>query len=421
MFSPVSLLLPYQKAMLDLIHKHRLCHFICARQIGKSFIIAYAAIEHCFTTPNAKVVILSSGERASLEVLDKCKKLLKVFKMALSGTPGDLSVEVNASEIRFGNGSKIITLPSGDPDKVRGFSPTLTICDEFSTLPNQDEFYASIFPFITSPFGGEKKLVICGTPLGTQNLFWRLWVEPNDFAKYSIDIYQARSMGLNVDIDLLKKNIPDEDTFNQEYLCRPMDSITNLFTYDLLNTVTYAIPPSQVIARYGGMDIGRTHDLTAIAILAVGIDGRVFLEEVKALHNTEFREQFKEACGIIRALGLKRMCVDSTGIGMQLAEDLQREFGAGMIEAVMFNNTNKTEMLNGLKKAFSDRTCLIPNDPDLLREFQSIKRVTTATGISYQADHNAAGHADRAISVALSHRAYLTDMRSMDFTPMAFE
>ena len=389
MFSPVSLLLPYQKAMLDLIHKHRLCHFICARQIGKSFIIAYAAIEHCFTTPNAKVVILSSGERASLEVLDKCKKLLKVFKMALSGTPGDLPVEVNASEIRFGNGSKIITLPSGDPDKVRGFSPTLTICDEFSTLPNQDEFYASIFPFITSPFGGEKKLVICGTPLGTQNLFWRLWVEPNDFAKYSIDIYQARSMGLNVDIDLLKKNIPDEDTFNQEYLCRPMDSITNLFTYDLLNTVTYAIPPSQVIARYGGMDIGRTHDLTAIAILAVGIDGRVFLEEVKALHNTEFREQFKEACGIIR-------------------------------EAVMFNNTNKTEMLNGLKKAFSDRTCLIPNDPDLLREFQSIKRVVTATGISYQADHNAAGHADRAISVALSHRAYLTDMRSMDFTPVSF-
>lgn len=421
MFSPVSLLLPYQKAMLDLIHRHRLCHFICARQVGKSFTIAYASVEHCWTKPLAKVVILSSGERAAGEVLEKCKQLVKIFKMALADTDGDLSVEVNASEIRFGNGSKIIILPSGDPDKTRGYSPTLTICDEFSTLPNQDEFYSAIFPFITSPFGGEKKLVICGTPLGTQNLFWRLWTEPNDFAKYSIDIYRARSMGLNVDIDLLKKNIPDEDVFAQEYLCRPMDSITSLFTYDLLNTVTYAIRPSQVIARYGGMDIGRTHDLTAIAILAVGIDGRVFVEEVKALHNTEFREQFKEACSIIRALNIKRMCVDSTGIGMQLAEDLQREFGAGMIEPVMFNNTNKTEMLNGLKKAFSDRTCLIPNDPELLREFQSIRRVVTATGISYQADHNAAGHADRAISVALAHRAYLTDMRSMDFLPVSLD
>ena len=419
MYNPQSLLLPYQKAMLDLIHKNRLCHFICSRQIGKSFLIAFAAIEHCFTTPNAKVVILSSGERASLEVLDKCKRLVKVFKMAFSETDADLSIEINASEIRFSNGSKIITLPSGDPDKVRGFSPTLTICDEFSTIQGQDEFYASIFPFITSPFGGEKKLVICGTPLGTQNLFWRLWIEPNDFAKYSVDIYQAKAMGLDVDIDLLKKNIPDEDTFAQEYLCKPMDSITALFTYDLLNTVTYAIPP-HALTRYAGMDIGRHNDLTAITILATTLDGRTFVEEIKTLHNTEFRDQFKEACEIVRALGIRKMCVDSTGLGMQLAEDLQREFGAGMIEPVMFNNANKTEMLNGLKKSFSDKTCLIPNEPELLREFQSIRRVVTANGISYQADRNANGHADRAISIALAYRAYLNDTQSMDFSPISF-
>lgn len=414
-------MLPYQKAMLDLIHKNRLCHFICARQVGKSFLIAYVAVEHCFTTPNAKVVILSSGERASLEVLDKAKRLVKIFKMAFANTDADLNVEITSSEIRFSNGAKIITLPSGDPDKVRGYSPTLTICDEFSTMTDQEGFYSAVFPFITSPFGGEKKLVICGTPLGTQNLFWRLWEEPNDFAKYSVTIEQAKALGLNVDIDLLRKNIADEDVFNQEYLCRPMDSITNLFTYDLLNTVTYATKPCEVIARYGGMDIGRTHDLTAIAILAVGIDGRVFIEEVKVLHNTEFREQFKEACSIIRALNIKRMCVDATGIGMQLSEDLQREFGPGMITPIMFNNSNKTEMLNGLKKAFSDRTCLIPNEPELLREFQCIKRVVTATGISYQADHNALGHADRAISIALAHKAFLDDTNSMDFVPMAFE
>jgi len=420
MFDPRSLLLPYQRTMLDLIHRNKLCHFICARQIGKSFTIGYAAVEHCWTKPNAKVVILSSGERSALEVLDKCKQLVKVFKVTFNDTPADLQVEMTASEIRFSNGSKIIILPSGDPDKVRGYSPSLTICDEFSTQQDQDAFYAAIFPFVTSPFGGEKKLIIVGTPLGTQNLFWRLWTEPNDFAKYSIDIYQARSMGLNVDIDLLKKNIPDEDTFAQEYLCKPMDSISNLFTYDLLNQVTYAVKPSSpVIVRYGGMDVGRHNDLTAITILALCQDGRTFVEEIKVLRNTEFREQMIEASNIIKALGIRRICIDSSGLGMQLAEDLQREFGA-IVEPVNFTNAVKTDMLNGLKKAFGDRTCLIPNEPELLREFGSIKRVITANTISYQADRNANGHADRAISIALAHKAYLNDNNSMDFVPVSF-
>lgn len=420
MFDPRSLLLPYQRTMLDLIHRNKLCHFICARQIGKSFTIGYAAVEHCWTKPNAKVVILSSGERSALEVLDKCKQLVKVFKVTFNDTPADLQVEMTASEIRFSNGSKIIILPSGDPDKVRGYSPSLTICDEFSTQQDQDAFYAAIFPFVTSPFGGEKKLIIVGTPLGTQNLFWRLWTEPNDFAKYSIDIYQARSMGLNVDIDLLKKNIPDEDTFAQEYLCKPMDSISNLFTYDLLNQVTYAVkPPSPVIVRYGGMDVGRHNDLTAITILALCQDGRTFVEEIKVLRNTEFREQMIEASNIIKAMGIRRICIDSSGLGMQLAEDLQREFGA-IVEPVNFTNAVKTDMLNGLKKAFGDRTCLIPNEPELLREFGSIKRVITANTISYQADRNANGHADRAISIALAHKAYLNDNNSMDFVPVSF-
>lgn len=420
MFNPLSLLLPYQRQMLDIIHRNRFVHFICARQIGKSFLVAYAGIEHCWTNPSSKVVILSSGERASLEVLDKCKRLAKVFQMTFKDTPAELNIEITASEIRFSNGSKVITLPSGDPDKVRGFSPSMTICDEFSTLEDQDKFYAAIYPFVTSPFGGEKKLIICGTPLGTQNLFWRLWTERNDFAKFSIDINQAKALGLNVDLESLRKNIPDDEIWRQEYLCQPMDSISNLFTFDLLNTVTYRIPPSTPLVRYAGMDIGRTHDLTAIAILATTLDGRTFVEEVKTLRNTEFRDQFTEACSIVRALNIRKMCIDSTGLGMQLAEDLQREFGAAVIDAVTFTNTSKTEVLNGLKKAFSDGTCLIPNEVELLREFASIKRVVSANSIAYQADRNAGGHADRAIAIALAHKAYLDSTKEMDFVPMAF-
>ena len=166
MFNPTSLLLSYQKEMLDLIRKNKFTFLLCSRQVGKSFCISFAAVETAWTKPGSKVIILSSGERSAVELLDKCKRIAKVFQTAFSDTAANLTIDINATEIRFSNGSRIITLPSGDPDKIRGYSPVLTIADEFSTLQDQDGFYASIFPFITSPFGGEKKLVIVGTPLG---------------------------------------------------------------------------------------------------------------------------------------------------------------------------------------------------------------------------------------------------------------
>ena len=403
--------------MLHMIRKNKLTFFLCSRQVGKSFLVGYAAVEACWTKPNIKVVILSSGERSSLEVLDKCKRIAKVFQMAFNDTDANLSIEITASEVRFSNGSKIITLPSGDPDRIRGFSPYITIADEFSTQQDQARFYASVFPFVTSPFGGDKKLVIVGTPLGSTNMFWRLWTEKNDFAKYSLTIHQAKAMGLNVNLDILKRNIPDDDMWKQEYECTPVDAITSLFTYELLNSVTYQTAP-QGLVRYGGMDIGRRSDRTSIVILATTLDGRTFIEQRRTFQNMEFREQFKEAANMIRALNIRKFCVDATGLGMQLAEDLQREFG-GIVEPITFTNANKVEMFNGLKKAFSEGTCLIPDDPDLKKEFQSIKRVITANSISYQADRDDSGHADNAVGAALAHYAYMLESKDCDFMPFS--
>ena len=417
MVLPSDFLLPYQKEMLKLSRENQLCIFLCSRQVGKSHVLSHIAVEKAWTNPNSKIIILSTGERASMEVLDKCKKIAQIFETCFADTAANFKVDITAAEVRISNGSKIVTLPSGDSAKIRGYSPILVVCDEFALLDNATDFYEAIFPSITSPFGGKKSLIISSTPMGTQNLFWRLWTEKNDYAKYSLDIYQAQKQGLRVDIDLLKKNF-DSDMFAQEFLCQPMDAVTSLFTYELLNSVTYKDPP-QALVRYGGMDIGRHSDRTSIVILASTPDGRVFIEQRRTLQNMEFRDQFKEASSMIRAFNLRKFCVDATGLGMQLAEDLQREFGP-VIEPITFTNANKVEMFNGLKKAFSDGTCLIPDDPDLKKEFQSIKRVVSANSISYQADRDDSGHADNAVASALAHYAYLLSNKECDFLPIAF-
>lgn len=416
MFVPSDILLPYQKQMRNLANKNRLCFFLCSRQVGKSLTLAYITVEKAWTNPNSKIVLISSGERAALEILDKVKRIAKIFQTAFSDTAANFIIETTSTEVRISNGSRIITLPSGDPDKVRGYSPLLTVCDEFSTLDHQEEFYRAVFPSITSPFGAPKSLIISGTPIGRSNTFWRLWEEPNDYKKFQLTIYEAKQQGLNVDIDLLKKNMIDEESFAQEFLCQPMDSNVSLFSYELLNSVTYETLPN-VIARYFGIDIGRTHDKTAITILAETAMG-CFVEKVVTLSNLEFRQQFDEINTLIKTFKPRKVTIDRTGIGMQLAEDLERQHGA-LIDGLAFTAQSKLEIFNNLKKAFSQSTCKIPDDIDLKKDLNKIKRVVTQNGISYKADSDDTGHADKATSIALANRAYLLSHQECDFMPFS--
>lgn len=388
--------------------------FLASRQIGKSHLLAHICVEKAWTNPGTKSIILSTGERAANEVLAKVKKIAKVFELAFADTPANFKVDITSGEVRLSNGSVIVTLPSTDTAKIRGYSPILLCLDEFSLVENQSEFYDAIFPSISSPFGGKKSLIISSTPMGTQNLFWRLWTEKNDYAKYSINIYQAKDAGLKVDIDLLKKNMPDIESFNQEFMCLPMDSVQSLFSLELLNSITYEkLPP--VIARYFGIDIGRRHDKTSVCIIADTPEG-AFVEDVKTFSGMEFQEQFNQFNQLIKAYKPRKVSIDQTGLGMQLAEDLTRAHGA-LIDGVTFTAQSKLEMFNNLKKSFSQSTCKIPDSAEIKKDLLKIRRVVTLNNVSYQADSDEDGHADIAVSIALAYRAYLLSNRECDFMP----
>ena len=104
---------------------------------------------------------------------------------------------------------------------------------------------------------------------------------------------------------------------------------------------------------------------------------------------------------------------------MQLAEDLARVHGA-LIDGLAFTAQSKLEIFNNLKKAFSQSDCLIPDDTDLIKDLNKIKRVVTQNGISYTADSDDTGHADKATSVALANRGYMLSHQECDFLPFSF-
>lgn len=347
-FNPLSILLPYQRRMLDAIINNRLTFLMCARQIGKSFTISTAAVYTAWTKPNSLVIVVSSGERAAIELMQKVKKIADAWAVSFAGTPHKLQYLANAEEVRFSNGSRIKVLPSNNPAVTRGYSPNLLILDEMSVLERQTELFSALLPSITSPFGGEKRMVIAGTPLGRMNEFWKIWESDNDFYKISVNIYEAKADGLNVDIDFLRNNCTDEETFNEEYMCQPRDGDTQLFSVDLVNRCVYDFIPEGVGKRYMGIDIGRTHDLTCASTL-LELGDRLYLESCDVFRNMEFSEQ--DRC-LTELINLKQPCgvaIDSTGIGAQLGETFWKRYGE-MVEPFTFTNAAKVDIFNNVKK-----------------------------------------------------------------------
>src|SRR5438067_2544708 len=101
---------------------------------------------------------------------------------------------------------------------------------------------------------------------------------------------------------------------------------------------------------YLGVDVARKHNL---CVLDLGQKiGDVIWDRARIeLQNKTFAEIRFELYRLLRLPGLKRCCIDATGLGMQLAEEARREFGY-KVEPVTFTASVKEQLAFTLRAAF---------------------------------------------------------------------
>ncbi len=215
-------------------------------------------------------------------------------------------------------------------------------------------------------------------------------------------------------LDELRSTVPDADTWNQEYLCIRSTDATSLLNYDLirpcevanlqLHDVTTQLPGAG--ALYAGFDVGRKKDLSVLWV--VERVGDVFWTRVLRVFD---RVNFTAQEGAINALlanpGVRRLCMDSTGIGLQLSERLQDRWGKYRVEAVSFTAAVKSELAMPLRRLFEDRLIRVPMDDAVREDLHSVRKIITAAGnVRFDADRSDSdGHADRFWSLALAYHA----------------
>lgn len=402
-----KLLLPYQAAWVRDASRYKIG--LWSRQVGKSFATACEAVIDCLARPGQHWVCLSAGERQAFEWLRKARQWAEAVELAVSGYE-ELADAADArkskAEIAFANGSRITAIPA-NPDTARGYSANLVL-DEFAIHEDSWGIWAAIYPSITSPISGEKKLRIVSTPKGMGNKFADIWSKSTVYAKHRVTIEDAVAQGLPVDLEELRAGVDDADIWAQEYLCQFLDSSGVLLPYEMIAACTApedalrAIPADA--PRYVGMDVGRARDLSVIVLLAE-VGGTLCLERLRVLERMSFADQLQELRAVVAPLVVRRCCVDATGIGAMLAEEARRLCG-GKVEPVQFTAASKGEMYQGMRRRFEEKTVRIPSSRDLREDLHGVtKNVSQGGAITYSAARSADGHSDRAAALALAIRA----------------
>ena len=412
--------LPYQLRWLNDTSKVKIWEK--SRRIGATYVQSYEDVRDCVKHSVPAVWFSSADESAAREYISYCEQWVKMFHMSaksLGEIVIDSDKDIKAFVIEFSNGAKIHAL-SSNPKGFRSKGGKVVL-DEFAFHNNPEELWKAARPCITWGY----PLRILSTHNGQSCLYFKFLDQTEkgklNWSHHRTPIQLAVNEGL---VDKIynrittkeeqeqwpneeKKNCFDEYTWLQEYCCVAIDEACAFLPYDLITNceITDILKPLEEIKRdlYVGIDIGRKKDLTVIWCLEQ-FENIKYTRQVKILENTPFHIQYEIISAILKHNKLRRCCIDSTGLGMQLAETAQRDFGKYRIEPIMFTNKSKEEMAYNLRTNFEDKTIFIPPDHDIREDLHSIRRISTKAGnIRFDADTSEVmGHADRFWALALA-------------------
>jgi hypothetical protein len=133
-------ILPFQAAILHEMWIRPFPMLIGSRGLSKSFLLSVYALLRALLTQGCKVVIVGAAFRQSkvlfeymVDIWNRAELLRDICGTSREQGP---RIDVDRCTMTIGK-SKIIAIPLGNGDKIRGLRANYIICDEFSSVPRQ--------------------------------------------------------------------------------------------------------------------------------------------------------------------------------------------------------------------------------------------------------------------------------------------
>lgn len=377
----LDLALPYQRKFILAPHRKKI--WCSSRQIGKSWTLAFIAAYKALEKKNGLSLCISTGGRAAQELIKKVHQFAEAVKLI---TKGKIDYLPSSDGCKFSNGSRVVSLPSGNPTALRGWSANgAVLIDECAFIERPYDVMQAIAPTLTR--FKEAQLIVASSPAGKQGLFWDLFNEQDEGTYVqTTTIYDAIADGLDVDIDELKKLCPDPVMWKMEYEAQFADEFGSFIDTTLLEFQEMSNTSKEC---YSGFDVARTSDNSAIVDVQKLSDGRFYLRDVVLLHNTKYDEQLNIFKNLYQTKQWQGGYVDATGLGSPIAEHVHDKISA-RIKPLVWNETNKSSAYEFLRSLIFDHKIIFsPHLKEMVvADFQNVSRIVTETGkVKFVAGH----------------------------------
>lgn len=158
---------PCQKKAVKKIVKERFTCLLASRQVGKSTMMALVALWYALFNKDYSVLLLANKESTAMEIFGRIRMSFEMLPAWLKSA----APEYAKQSMKLENGSKI-SISTTTSDSARGMSINMLLIDEFAFVENDDDFYNSVFPIISS--SSTSKIVLSSTPNGTENKYYKI-------------------------------------------------------------------------------------------------------------------------------------------------------------------------------------------------------------------------------------------------------
>lgn len=421
-----------------------------SRQTGLSFFYAAEGLALAHLKPEHSAIYVSYN-------LDDAKEKIRHAAMLYESLPAKWQkrrVTDNKTELEFednkGRRSRLISLPCRDP---RGKGKADVYLDEMPFMRQPQKIYTAAVPIISR---GGGRLTIGSTPLGKGDLFYEILEgRPEDYPMYQrfrvgwwdcpefcTNVPPARLLAPTMSTDQLVGRFGtdslkairaslDLESFEQEYCLAFVDAAVAFIPWELIQAATRDSDELPLV-RMGGLSQDAVSvDLVLDALDGLAISGPltagydvgrrrnaselIVLEQVgtrfrERLHVTlpqaDFSLQEDMLLGLLRRRrDLYRLCIDESGLGMQLAEKVVKRY-PGRAEAITFTAPVKSQMAHQLKIDFEGKHLEIAADRELMGQIHSVRKTVTVAGnIRLDSEHDEKHHADMFWALALARHA----------------
>jgi len=409
------------------------------RQCGFSFLLAAEAIARAVLVPGSLTNIVSINKDEAEEKIRYARQINECLHPDVRVAKWSTD---NRGELETTTGSRIRSHACTPPRGRPGANHRL---DEVAHYQKPQLIYNAAVPGIT-----RKGSIVCGSsPWVLGGFHYELMEEPAkypDYVRMWVPWWHVR--GMCTDIATAREAAPGMQTqerverFGSErlmflYRNMPLESFQVEFelayaddnlswlkweeivgctgdgemNYVVANSYDEALQAlPKLLARqasgpvYAGYDVARKSDLAVLTLLEL-VGGVFVCFAILILPQTRFADQealLKDVTPIIR-MG----CIDETGMGMQLAENLHSH--SIKWRGLTMTAPSKAELATAMRQQFQSQAVVIPPDRDLQRDLHSVRRiVTAANNIVFSGDRDdELGHADRFWSLSLAMHAQL--------------